>query len=131
MKAFVVAETKFTAHGHTWIAGLQQTKRWNTAFAEKFQVWKSKKTWLTITCRYDYRKEKLSWEVSRYDTSKTRTGAAAMAAGQTREALDAYVDRLALYGDEPEKRYARMILKKKKHVNLEEHIRKNEEEVQW
>lgn len=120
MKAFVVQGTKFSSHGHTWIAGEQKTKGELTAFAEKIQIWHSKKTWLCLICRYDIRKEKLSWEVSRFNTSATRAGAASLAASQTREALDAYVDRLALYGDEPEKRYAKIILKKKKHVVIED-----------
>ncbi len=116
MRAFVPAGTKFNAHGFTWVASAERSKNWGTAFAEKYQVWVCKKTWLHLTCRYDIRKEKLTWQVSRFDTSVTRSGAASMAASMTRESLDAYVDRLALYGDEVEKRYAKMILKKKKHV---------------
>lgn len=120
MRAFVTVGTKFSHQGLTWVAGIEKIKSPNTAVAEKIQVWRSKKTWLTITCRYDIRKERLTWEVSRYDTSLTRNGAASIAASQTREALDAYVDRLALFGDEVEKRYAKMILKKKKHTIITE-----------
>lgn len=127
MRAFVPVGTKFSAQGHTWIAGYQKEKNHGTAFAEKYQVWTSKKTWLHLTCRYDIRKEKIIWEVSRYNNSQTRSGAASLAASQTRESLDAYVDRLALYGDESEKRYAKMILKKKNHVIIQD----SKEEVQW
>lgn len=128
MKAFMPAGNKFTAHGYTWVAGPETSKHWATAMAEKRQVWRSKKTWLVIVCCYDIRKEKLSWKVGRFDTASTRTGAAAMAASMTREQLDTFVDRLALYGDEPEKRYARMILKKKKQ-NLPDESKT--EEVKW
>lgn len=115
MRSFVAAGTKFTAHGHTWIAKAEVTKNWGTAFAMKYQVWTSKKTWLHITCRYDYKLDQLTWEVSRYETSKTRTGAAALAASRTREELDMYVIKLSAFGDETEKRYSNMILKKKGH----------------
>lgn len=120
MRSFVPMGTKFSSHGHTWIAGPQKEKEWGTAFHQKYQVWTSKKTWLHITCRYDVRKEKLTWEVSRYDTTTTRSVAVSLAASHTREELDAYVDRLALYGDETEKRYTKMILKKKKHVIIQD-----------
>lgn len=120
MKAFYPTGTKFTAHGFTWVATAERTKNWGTALAEKFQVWTCNKTWLHITCRYDYRKERVTWQVGRFDTSSTRSGAASIAASQTREALDTYVDRLALFGDEHEKRYAKMILKKKKCTVIKE-----------
>lgn len=118
MRAFVAMGTKFSAHGHTWIADGERTLNPQTAVSEKIQIWRSKKTWLTIICRYDIRKQELKWAVGRYSTSQTRSGAAALAAAETRENLDNFVDYLAKYGDEIEKRNARMILKKKGHLNL-------------
>lgn len=127
MKYFAPVGTKFSHSGMTWIAEIERLKNPNTAIAQRVQVWSSKKTWLKLLCRYDIKRETIIWEVDRYSTSATRNGAAAMAASQTREALDAYVNRLASFGDENERKYAKMILKKKGHVNLIE----QKEEVKW
>lgn len=118
MRAFVAFGTKFSSNGHTWIAGPERRMSCGTAFEQIVQVWKSKTTWKTITCKYDIRSQKLVWEVERYSTAQTRSGAAALAASETREALDGMVDHLARYGDEIEKRYSKMIHKKKGHVNV-------------
>lgn len=129
MKAFVSVGTKFTSHSMTWIARQQTRKGQGTGFDIMKQIWTSKKTWLHLTCRYDVNREKLSWDVGRYDTASTRSGAASLAASLTREALDQYVDRLATYGDGVEARYSKMILKKKNHTVCASNLFKGE--VQW
>lgn len=118
MRNFVVPGTKFSSYGLTWVADPKKTLNIDTAVMEHRQMWRSKKTWLVIQCCFDPRRETIKWMVDRYSTAKTRSGAAALAASMTREALDAYVDRLSSFGDETEKRYANMILKKKGQVNL-------------
>lgn len=118
MKNFFPQGTKFNHKGFIWIAGAQSEKDWGNAMYQKYQVWYCKKTWFTLTCRYHVREERLTWEVSRYEMTKTRAGAASLAASNTREALDGYVDLLARYGDEIERTQAKMILKKKGHINL-------------
>lgn len=118
MKNFFPEGTKFNHKGFKWIAMKQSEKDWGNALYQKYQIWYCKKTWFTITCRYHVREERLTWEVSRFEPAKTRAQAAAKAACNTREALDAYVDLLARYGDEIERTQAKMILKKKGHINI-------------
>lgn len=124
MRSFVVPGTKFTAHGHTWVADVKKEYNSGTAFLEYRQMWRSKKTWLVFQCCHDVARETIRWKVDKYSTAKTRSGAAALAASMTREQLDNMVDLLSSYGDETEKRYANMILKKKGHVNLIIHLDK-------
>lgn len=128
MKNFAPVGTKFSHSGMTWVADMERVKNPGTAIKQRIQVWCSNKTWLKILCRYDINRETITWEVDRYSTSSTRNGAAAMAASQTREALDVYVNRLASFGDEAERKYAKMILKKKGQVNP---IEQKMEKVKW
>jgi hypothetical protein len=111
MRNFVAAGEKFSAHGMTWVAAPVKDYNAGTGIHEKRQVWMSKKTWLFITCCFDVRRETITWKVDRFSTAKTRAGAAALAASMTREQLDLYVGRLAVYGTEKEKRSTRAILK--------------------
>ncbi len=115
---FTHAGKKVTIGGTKWTANAVVTKNRGNAFEAKYQYWSCDKTWIMIHAELFLNRHQQSWKIGNVTTVRSMNAAVAVAMGETRKKLDNFVDYLERYGDATEKRYAKMIHKKKKIVNV-------------
>lgn len=119
MNTFYPIGTKFSSHGHTWIAEAEKPFTSGGDLLERRQIWRSKKTWLILMCCYDVRRETIRWQVERYLTAPTRSKAAALAAKETIIQLERCLLRLAKYGTQFEMNAAHKAMTEREMANEE------------